>query len=216
MKKGLTELVFIVDRSGSMAGLEDDTVGGINAVLARNRAAEGEAIVSIVLFDNEAEVLIDRAPLAEVSDLTRKDYWVRGCTALLDSLGGSIRHIGRVQGYLPEECRAEHVIFVVTTDGMENASRRYSYDEVKRMVEARTEEGWEFMFLGANIDAVGEAARIGISPDRATEYVSDGIGTNVMYGAVADACCEMRSAPAGSRIGSSWKRLVERDVARRR
>lgn len=215
MKKGLTELVFIVDRSGSMVGLEDDTVGGINAVLARNREAEGEAIVSIVLFDNEAEVLVDRVPLAEVRDLTREDYWVRGCTALLDSLGGSIRHIGRVQGYLPDEYRAEHMIFVVTTDGMENASTRYSYEEVKRMVEARTEEGWEFMFLGANIDAVGEAARIGIKSDRAAKYVPDGEGTSVMYDAVADACCGMRSASVGSRIGSAWKRSVERDSAKR-
>ena len=215
MKKGLTELVFIVDRSGSMGGLESDTIGGINATLAKNRAAEGEAVVSIVLFDHEAEVLVDRVPLPDVKDLTLKDYQVRGCTALLDCVGDSIRHIGRVQGYMPEEHKAEHVIFVITTDGMENASKRHSYDDVKRAIEQRTEEGWEFVFLGANIDAVEEAARIGIAADRAATYIADGEGSNVMYESVANACCEMRSASLGKRIGGKWKACIERDTAAR-
>lgn len=192
MKKGLTELVFIVDRSGSMGGLESDTVGGINATLAKNREVDGEAIVSIVLFDNTAEVIVDRVPINQVKDLTREDYQVRGCTALLDAVGNSIRHIGRVQGYMPDDYKAEHVIFVVTTDGLENASQRHSYADVKRSIEQRTEEGWEFVFLGANIDAVGEAARIGISADRAATYIADEAGSDVMYDGVAKACCAMR------------------------
>lgn len=216
MKKGLTELVFIVDRSGSMGGLESDTVGGINATLAKNREVDGEAIVSIVLFDNTAEVIVDRVPINQVKDLTREDYQVRGCTALLDAVGDSIRHIGRVQGYMPDDYKAEHVIFVVTTDGLENASQRHSYADVKRAIEQRTEEGWEFVFLGANIDAVGEAARIGISADRAATYIADEAGSDVMYDGVAKACCAMRSASPGSRIGSAWKAGIERDAAKRR
>lgn len=215
MKKGLTELVFIIDRSGSMGGLESDTVGGINATLAKNRAAEGEAIVSIVLFDNTADVLVDRIPIAEVKDLTLDDYQVRGCTALLDCVGDSIRHIKRVQGYMPDEHKAEHVIFVITTDGLENASTRYSYADVKRAIEQRTEEGWEFVFLGANIDAVSEAARIGIGANRAATYIADGDGSEVMYKSVADACCEMRSMKFGERIGAAWKGRIERDTAAR-
>ena len=215
MKKDLTELVFIVDRSGSMGGLESDTVGGINATLARNRAVEGEAIVSIVLFDNEAEVLVDRAPIEDVKDLTTADYQVRGCTALLDCVGDSIRHIKRVQGYMPDEHKAEHVIFVITTDGLENASKHHTYQDVKRAIEQCTEEGWEFIFLGANIDAVGEAARIGIAPDRAATYIADEAGSSVMYEGVAEACCSMRRAGIGERIGAAWKGMIERDTASR-
>ena len=215
MKKGLTELVFIVDRSGSMGGLESDTVGGINATLAKNRKVEGEANVSIVLFDNTSEVLVDRVPIEKVKDLTLDDYQVRGCTALLDAVGDSIRHIGRVQGYMPDEYKAEHVIFVITTDGLENASQRHTYDDVKRAIGQRTEEGWEFVFLGANIDAVGEAARIGIQEDRAATYIADEVGSSVMFKGMADACCEIRSASVGERIGSAWKSAIERDAAKR-
>ena len=215
MKKGLTELVFIVDRSGSMGGLESDTIGGINATLARNREAEGEAIVSIVLFDNVADVLVDRQPLAEVPDLTRDDYQVRGCTALLDAVGDSVKHIARVQGYMPDDHKAEHVIFVITTDGLENASTRWSYDDVRRVIEQRTEEGWEFVFLGANIDAVGEAARIGIAEDRAATYIADAEGSATMFEGVADACTGMRALGAGMRLGGLWKKGIERDTARR-
>ena len=216
MKKGLTELVFIVDRSGSMGGLESDTVGGINATLAKNREAEGEAIVSIVLFDNTAEVLVDRVDITKVKDLTRDDYQVRGCTALLDCVGDSIRHIKRVQGYMPDEYKAEHVIFVITTDGLENASQRHTYQDVKRAIEQRTEEGWEFIFLGANIDAVSEAARIGIAEDRAATYLADAPGSAVMYDGVAKACCSMREASFGERISAKWKETIEHDTAKRR
>ena len=216
MKKGLTELVFIVDRSGSMGGLESDTIGGINATLAKNRQLDGEANVSIVLFDTQFDTIVDRKPLAEVANLTEKDYQVRGCTALLDALGTTIEHIKQVQGYMPDEYKAEKVIFVITTDGLENASSRYSYADVKRAIDERTEEGWEFIFLGANIDAVGEAGRLGIRADRAATYVADSYGSTVMYDAVADATCCMRQAPAAAPIGGGWKRAIERDTAKRR
>ena len=215
MNKDLTELVFIVDRSGSMGGLESDTIGGINATLAKNRALEGDANVSIVLFDTTVDVIVDRKPIAEVADLNAKDYQVRGCTALLDAVGDSIKHIKRVQGYMPEEYKAERVIFVITTDGLENASSRYSYADVKKAIEARTEEGWEFIFLGANIDAVGEAGRLGINADRAATYLADSEGSTVMYDAIAEATCSMRSAPQGMPISGNWKEKVERDTAKR-
>ena len=216
MKKDLTELVFIVDRSGSMGGLETDTIGGFNATLGKHRQAAGEAVVSTVLFDNEMKVLHDRVSIAEVPDLTDRDYQVRGCTALLDAVGGAIRHIGRVHGYLPEEYRPEHTIFVITTDGYENASTRYGYRDVKAMIEQKKEEGWEFLFLGANIDAVGEAAKIGISADRSVTYVADGEGTRLQHKAVADATCAMRARPCGSlRMDGTWKREVEADTAKR-
>ena len=215
MKKGLTELVFVIDRSGSMGGLENDTIGGFNATLEKHRELPGEAIVSTVLFDHETLVLHDRENIENVKPLTRDDYQVRGCTALLDAVGGSVRHIERVQRYLPEDFRAEHVIFVITTDGYENASQRYTYDKVRSMIEHKKEEGWEFLFLGANIDAVGEAARIGIHADRAATYMADTTGTIVMNEAIADATCAMRSAPCGAQIDASWKAEVERDTATR-
>ena len=216
MRKNLTELVFIVDRSGSMGGLETDTIGGFNATLDAHRKAEGEAVVSTILFDNEAQVLHDRLPIADVPRLTTRDYQVRGCTALLDAVGGAIRHISRVHGYLPDEYRPEHTIVVITTDGYENASRKYSYGEVKRMVEQKKEQGWEFLFLGADIDAVGEAARIGIDADRAVMNLADGEGQRVAYEAMANATCAMRETTAAMpRIGDDWKRPVERDVKRR-
>ena len=181
MKKNLTELVFIVDRSGSMAGLESDTIGGLNATLQKNREVDGECMVSIVLFDNVSEVLVDRKPIGEVANLTTRQYQVRGCTALLDAVGDSVRYIDKVQRILPEDYRAENVIFAIITDGQENASNHRSYSEVKHMIEAKQEEGWEFLFLGANIDAAAEAGRMGIRPDRATQYVSDDTGTNLAY-----------------------------------
>ncbi|MGI6221797.1 MAG: vWA domain-containing protein [Coriobacteriales bacterium] len=213
MKRNLAELVYIVDRSGSMAGLESDTIGGINANLARNREAEGDANVSIVLFDNEPEVIVDRKPIGNVPDLTARDYQVRGCTALLDALGGSMRHIERVQRYMPEGHKADKVIFVITTDGLENSSREYSVAEVRREVERHTEEGWEFLFLGANIDAVQEAGRIGIRADRAATYVADELGSKVMYDAVADASVHMRCGSAP--LDAGWKREIEEDARSR-
>jgi len=216
MKKDLTELVFILDRSGSMGGLESDTIGGFNATLQKHREAEGDAVVSTVLFDNFTEVLHDRIPISTVENLTSRDYWVRGCTALLDATGGAIRHISRVHGYLPDEYRPKKTIFVIITDGYENASRTYSYPKVREMIEQKKAEGWEFLFLGANIDAIGEAAKIGIASDRAATYLADDIGQHIAYEAVADATCAMRSAPCGAQIDSDWKANVERDTRKRK
>ena len=215
MNKDLTELVFIVDRSGSMGGLESDTIGGINATLAKNRALEGDANVSIVLFDTTVDVIVDRKPIAEVADLTAKDYQVRGCTALLDAVGDSIKHIKRVQGYMPDEYKAGRVIFVITTDGLENASSRYSYADVKKAIEARTEEGWEFIFLAANIDAVVTAEAYGIDSSRAVNYHADEAGTHEVYASVSHAMCNVRET---GKVNSdpSWRSRIDEDYNRRR
>ena len=210
MKKNLTELVFILDRSGSMAGLEKDTIGGFNAMTQKQRKEPGEALVSTVLFDNETQVIHDRVPLEKVPALTQKEYYVRGCTALLDAVGGAIHHIGNVHKYAREEDRPEKTLFVITTDGMENASRRYTYDKVKAMIEHQREKyGWEFLFLGANIDAAREAARFGIRADRAANYHADHIGTEVIYEAVSEAVCQVRSCAAP--LSADWKRKIDAD-----
>ncbi len=210
MKKNLTELVFILDRSGSMAGLEADTIGGFNAMTQKQRKEPGEALVSTVLFDNETQVIHDRVPLDKVPALTQKEYYVRGCTALLDAVGGAIHHIGNVHKYAREEDRPEKTLFVITTDGMENASRRYTYDKVKAMIEHQREKyGWEFLFLGANIDAAREAARFGIRADRAANYHADHIGTEVIYEAVSEAVCQVRSCAAP--LSADWKRKIDAD-----
>lgn len=210
MKKNLTELVFILDRSGSMAGLEADTIGGFNAMTQKQRKEPGEALVSTVLFDNETQVIHDRVPLEKVPALTQKEYYVRGCTALLDAVGGAIHHIGNVHKYAREEDRPEKTLFVITTDGIENASRRYTYDKVKAMIEHQREKyGWEFLFLGANIDAAREAARFGIRADRAANYHADHIGTEVIYEAVSEAVCQVRSCAAP--LSADWKRKIDAD-----
>lgn len=209
----ITELVFILDRSGSMGGLEDDTIGGYNSVLAEHKKAEGQATVSTVLFDHEMETLHDRLDIADVAPLTRNDYSVRGCTALLDAMGKTIKHIEQVQKYMPEDHKAGHVIFVVTTDGMENASKEFGASEVKNLVSQKQELGWEFFFLGANIDAVEEAGKLGIAEDRAVTYLADEFGTSVMYEAVA--CATSSARASKSRIGGSWKCAVEEDTAAR-
>ena len=216
MKKNLTELVFILDRSGSMAGMESDTIGGFNAVLKKNREVEGDAVVSVVLFDNHSEVLVDREPIECVKPLTEKDYTVRGCTALLDAVGGSVRFIERIQKYLPEEIRPEKTVFVITTDGYENASKRFTYERVKGMIERKQADGWEFLFLGANIDAAAEAARLGIREDRAATYLNDSVGAGVMYDAVAEATCCMRVAePTAARMGGGWRASIDADRKKR-
>ena len=214
MKKNLTELVFILDRSGSMAGLEQDTIGGFNAMLQKQRGEPGEAVISTVLFDNETEVIHDRVPLDRVPGLTEKEYYVRGCTALLDAVGGAIHHIGNVHKYAREEDRPEKTLFVITTDGMENASRRYTYDKVKAMIERQRETyGWEFLFLGANIDAAREAARFGIRADCAADYHADSIGTEAVYASVCEAVCQVRrSAP----LAADWKRKIDADFKGRK
>ena len=214
MKKNLTELVMILDRSGSMGGLESDTIGGYNSMLKKQRETEGEVLVSTVLFDDESEVLYDRIPLQDMPQMTEKEYYVRGCTALLDAIGGAIHHIGNVHKYAKDEDRPEKTIFVITTDGLENASKRYSYEKVKQMVERQKEKyGWEFLFLGANIDAIETAGRFGIAPDRAANYNSDHMGTALNYEVLANAVCEMRVSAAP--IDGNWKRRIEEDFDRR-
>ena len=214
MKKNLTELVMILDRSGSMGGLESDTIGGYNSMLKKQREAEGEVLVSTVLFDDRTEVLYDRVPLEKLPQMTEKEYYVRGCTALLDAVGGAVRHIGNVHKYAREEDRPEKTIFVITTDGLENASCEYSYDRVKKMVERQKEKyGWEFLFLGANIDAIETAGRFGITADRAANYHSDRKGTALNYEVLADAVCEMRVSAAP--ISAKWKKRIDEDVRKR-
>ena len=214
MKKNLTELVFILDRSGSMAGLEADTIGGFNAMLQKQRGEPGEAVISAVLFDNETEVIHDRIPLNRVPALTEQEYYVRGCTALLDAVGGAIHHIGNVHKYAREEDRPEKTLFVITTDGLENASRRYTYDKVKTMIERQREKyGWEFLFLGANIDAAREAARFGIRADCAADYHADSMGTEAVYESVCEAVCQVRrSAP----LAADWKQKIDADFKGRK
>ena len=172
MRKGLTEIVFILDRSGSMRGLEMDTIGGYNSLIERQKKEEGEAYISTVLFDDVSEVLHDRVGLDKINAITDKEYYVRGCTALLDAIGGAIHHIGNVHKYAREEDRPEKTLFIITTDGQENSSKHYTYKKVKKMVERQKERyGWEFLFLGANIDAIAEAGRFGIQADRAVNYI---------------------------------------------
>lgn len=209
MKKGLTELVFILDESGSMSGMESDTIGGFNSMIDKQRREEGEAYVSTVAFANGSRVIHDRVRLDEVAPLTRRDYTPGGCTALLDALGGAIHHIGNVHKYAREEDVPEHTVFVITTDGMENASRRYSRREVRTMVERqKARYGWEFLFLGANMDAIAAAEDIGISRDRAVKYVSDAQGTALNYRVVSDTICKMRMSEP---LCADWKAAIEAD-----
>ena len=213
MKKNLTEIVFILDRSGSMAGLEEDTIGGFNAMIEKQKKEPGEALVSTVLFDNASEVIHDRVALQKVPPLTRDDYYVRGCTALLDAVGKAIHHIGNVHKYAREEDRPEKTLFIITTDGMENASREYTYPRLKAMIERQKEKyGWEFLFLGANIDAAREAARFGITEDRAANYHADRQGTAVIYEAMSEAVCNVR---ASRPMPKDWKRRVDEDFEKR-
>lgn len=213
MRKNLTEIVFILDRSGSMGGLERDTIGGFNSMIEKQKKEDGEAYVSTVLFDNHQEVIHDRVNLQEIQPLTDREYYVRGSTALLDAIGGAIHHIGNIHKYAREEDRPEKTMFVITTDGMENASRKYDYNRVKAMIERQKEKyGWEFIFLGANIDAAKEAARFGISADRAVTYHADHKGTAVIYEAVCDAVCSVR---ASRPMSADWKRSVEEDYKKR-
>ena len=193
MRKGLTEVIFILDRSGSMSGLEADTIGGFNSMIAKQKKEEGEAYISTVIFDDKTEVLYDRVPVSKVEPMNDKQYYVRGCTALLDALGGAIHHIGNVHKYAREEDRPEKTLFIVTTDGMENSSRQYSYEKVKKMVERQKKKyGWEFLFLGANIDAIEVAGRFGIGADRAMNYECDSEGTRLNYQVLSETVSAVR------------------------
>lgn len=213
MNKNLTEMILIVDRSGSMAGLEADTVGGINALLEKQRKQEGELLVTTVLFDDRTEWLYDRTPGSRVEPLSDRQYYVRGSTALLDAMAEVINTISAGQRYARSEDRPARTIVAITTDGMENASRRYRYAEIKEMVEARKKEGWEFLFLGANIDAFGEAERIGIHRDCAVKSFADRAGTGAAFAAINDAVSMMRrDVPLDGR----WKKAVEEDAETRK
>ncbi len=208
-KNNTTELVFILDRSGSMAGLESDTIGGFNSLIEKQRKEDGECYVSTVLFDHVSEVLHDRIPLKDVPKMTAADYTVRGCTALIDAIGGAIHHIGNIHKYARPEDVPAHTMFVITTDGMENASHRYSSDEVKKMIEREKEQyGWEFLFIGANIDAVETAKNIGISRDRAVNYRADGQGTQILYQTVSATVERIRS---NTSILPDWGKKIEDD-----
>ena len=205
----MTELVFILDRSGSMSGLEADTIGGFNAMIEKQKREPGPALVSTVLFSNESEVIYERLPLDRVPPMTEREYFPRGCTALLDAVGGAIHYIGNVHKYARREDVPERTLFVITTDGLENASRRYDYAAVRRMIERQKERyGWEFLFLGANIDAAREAARFGIRPDRAVNYRCDRAGTALNYEVIGDAVCSVRACEP---LTADWKRRIEAD-----
>ena len=214
MKKNLTEIVFILDRSGSMAGLEADTIGGFNAMIEKQKKETGEAFISTVLFDNDSTVIHDRVDIRRIEPMTNKDYYVRGCTALLDAVGKAIRHIGNVHKYAREEDRPEKTLCVITTDGMENASRQYTAEDVKALIQRQKEKyGWEFLFLGANIDAIGTARRFGIDEDRAVNYRCDKEGTGVIYDTVSDAICYVRSCAAP--LSRDWKKRIDEDYQKR-
>lgn len=199
MKKGLTELVLILDRSGSMSGLEADTIGGFNSMIEKQKKEDGEAYVSVLLFDDRSEVLYDQVDIRKIEPMNDRQYYVRGCTALLDAVGSAIRHIANVHKYAREEDVPEKTIFIITTDGMENASRQYSYDKLRRMIERQ--KGcyhWEFMFLGANIDAVKEAGRFGINANCAVRYEQDSAGIQLNYEMISHVLGCARKAPTAA------------------
>ncbi len=207
MNNKLTELVFILDKSGSMHGLEGDTIGGFNSLIEKQKKEEGEVYVSTVLFDTGTEVLYDRLPIEKIPEMTEKDYRAGGCTALLDALGGAIRHIANIHRYARPEDVPAHTLFAVMTDGLENASRRFDSRTVKQMIKERQEEyGWEFLFLGANIDAVETARNFGIREDRAVKYCSDKAGTRLNYRVVGEAVCSLR---AGKALEPNWSAEIE-------
>ena len=210
----MTELVFILDRSGSLSGLEKDTIGGFNSMLEKQRREPGDAVISTVLFDNEIEVVHDRVAIAYVTKLTDKEYFVRGSTALLDAVGWTVHHIGNVHKYAHKEDIPERTLFIITTDGMENSSYRYSYDKICHMIKHKKEcYGWEFLFLGANIDAAEEAGRFGIDESMSANYHSDEIGTALNYEVISEAITCVRACKAP--LSADWKRRIDEDYMRR-
>ena len=212
-RNNITELVFILDRSGSMSGLESDTVGGFNSMIEKQKKEDGECYVSTVLFDNVSEVLHDRVRLSEIRPMTDREYTVRGCTALLDAIGGAIHHIGNIHKYARSEDVPEHTMFIITTDGLENASHRYDSEQVKRMIERQKEKyGWEFLFIGANIDAVKTARSYGIDEDRAVNYNADSKGTGILYESVACAVSNVRKCAP---LDKTWRKDIDEDYRKR-
>lgn len=213
MRKNLTEVVFILDRSGSMSGLETDTIGGFNSMIQKQKMEAGQALISTVLFNNYSKVLHERADVQKIPQMTEADYFVHGCTALLDAIGGAIHHIGNVHKYARPEDVPEHTIFIIMTDGMENASHIYSSDKVKQMIERQKEKyGWEFLFLGANIDAIETAGHFGIDADKAANYQCDGEGTALNYEVLNDAISAVRCNAA---LDSNWKKRIDKDYEKR-
>ena len=218
----MTEIVFILDRSGSMSGLESDTIGGFNAMIDKQKAeTDGNALVSTVLFDHESIVLHDRVPLVDVKPLTRQDYEVRGSTALLDAVGSAIKHIRNVHKYARAEDRPEKTLFIITTDGMENSSERFSYKDIKRLIDGQKEHGWEFVFLGANIDAVEVAEHIGIDARRAVNYNADRQGTAQAFEAIGELTCAIVDATPAIEMDSffndgSWRKNLDKDFSERK
>ena len=212
-RNNITELVFILDRSGSMAGLESDTIGGFNAMIEKQKKEEGECYISTVLFDNVSEVLHDRVKLSNIKPMTDREYTVRGCTALIDAIGGAIHHIGNIHKYARPEDVPEHTMFIITTDGMENASQRYSSEQVKRMIKRQKDKyGWEFLFIGANIDAVETARCYGIDEDRAVNYNADAEGTGILYESVA---CAVSSVRTCAPLDNNWREKIDKDYKKR-
>ena len=213
MRKNLTEVVFILDCSGSMSGLETDTIGGFNSMIQKQKRETGQALISTVLFNNYSKILYDRADVQKILPMTEADYFVHGCTALLDAIGGAIHHIGNVHKYARPEDVPEHTIFIIMTDGMENASHIYSIDKVKQMIERQKEKyGWEFLFLGANIDAIETAGHFGIDADKAANYQCDGEGTALNYEVLNDAISAVRCNAA---LDSNWKKRIDKDYEKR-
>lgn len=216
MNKNLTELVFILDRSGSMGGLESDTIGGFNSMLAKQQAESGECRITTVLFDNQYEILHDRIDIKAVSPISDREYFVRGNTALLDAVGTTISKIGGVQKNTAKDYRAEKVLFIITTDGMENASREYSYDKVKSMIERQKNKyGWEFIFLGANIDAVEVADRFGVARNRAQNFHNDSEGIALNYCVLSETVASYRAAPCDIGIDDDWSSDIQSDFKKR-
>ena len=221
MSKGLTEIVYILDRSGSMAGLEEDTIGGFNSMMAKQKETGEKALVSTVLFDDECEVIHDRVPIAKIEKMTDKQYYVRGCTALLDAVGGAIHHIGNIHKYAREEDRPDKTIFVITTDGLENASSNYSYEKVQKMVKRQQKKyGWEFIFIGANIDAYAVGQKFGFRKDRTVNYIADDMGTANVYDGVSLAINTVLACPDFMSVSenlskSGWSDNIEADYNRR-
>ena len=216
MKTNLTELVFILDRSGSMGGLESDTIGGFNSMLAKQQAEPGECRITTVLFDNAYEVLQDRIDIKAVSAITEREYFVRGQTALLDAVGTTINKIGGVQKNTAEDYRADKVMFVITTDGMENASREYNYEKIKSMIERqKSKYNWEFVFLGANIDAVDVADRFGVARNRAQNFHNDGAGIALNYSVLSETVAAFRAAPSGAKLDDGWSAEIQADYKKR-
>ena len=211
-KNDITELVFILDRSGSMAGLEEDTIGGFNSMIEKQKSQPGDCFVTTVLFDHEILTLHDRLPLSGIAPLTEDDYTVRGCTALIDAIGSTINKVDNIHRYQRPEDVPSNVMYVITTDGLENASKEYSSDKVKKMIEEHKKLGWEFLFIGANIDAVETAKHFGIAEDRAVNYHADKKGTAVVFNAVSKAVGAMRRSTS---LEPCWAKEIEDDYSSR-